>query len=81
MKIAATLAGKILEGSVVRGCLQQGVLLSLLCGLDVDKFMNGLSEKCCYTLGYADDMAILNSKNFLQIVSELLQEALSMLQQ
>lgn len=66
---------------MARGCLQQGVLLSLLCGLDMDEFMDGLSEKGCYALVYVDDMAILNNRNFLQIVSELLQEALSMLQQ
>jgi hypothetical protein len=77
----ATLAGKTLEGSVARGCLQQDVLLSLLCSLDVDKFMDGLSEKGCYTMGYAVDTTILNSGNFLQIVSELLQEVLSVLQQ
>jgi hypothetical protein len=65
MKITATFAGKSLEGSVARGCLQQGVLFSLLCRLDVEEFMDRLSEKSCYTLGYADDMAILNSRNFL----------------
>jgi hypothetical protein len=76
-KIPATLAGKTLEGSVVRSNLQQGVLLSLLCRLDVNKLM----EKGCYILGNADDIATLNGGNFLQIVSELLQEALSVAQQ
>jgi len=43
--------------------------------------MDGLSEKGCSPLGYADNMTILNSRNFLQIVGGLPQEALIMLQQ
>jgi hypothetical protein len=80
-KITATLAGKTLEGSVARGYLQQGILLSLLCILNVDELMDRLSEKGCCTMGNADYIAILNSGNSLQIVSELLQEALSVAQQ
>jgi hypothetical protein len=80
-KITATLAGEILEGSVARGGIQGGVLLPLLWNLVVDELIGGLKGNGCYTLGYADDIAILICGKFPNTVSELLQEALSMVQQ
>ena len=80
-KITATLARETLEGSVARGFPQGGVLLPLLCSLVVDKLIRGLNGNGCYTLGYADDIAILISGKFSNTVSELLQEALNMAQQ
>jgi hypothetical protein len=70
-----------LEGSVARGCPQGGVLSPLLWSLVMDELVEGLNEKGCCTLGYADDIAILVSGRFPYTVSELLQEALSMVQQ
>jgi hypothetical protein len=80
-KVTATFAGETLEGSMARGCLQGGVLLPLLWSLVVDKHIRGLGANGYYILGYADDIAILIHGKFLNTVSELLQEALSMVQQ
>jgi hypothetical protein len=80
-KISSTLAGETLEGSVAKGCLQRGVPSPLLWSLVVDKIIRGLSENGCYTLEYADDIAILISGKFLNTVSELLQEAFYVVQQ
>jgi hypothetical protein len=79
-KIIATLPGETLEGSVARGCPQGGVLSPLLSSLVEDELVEGLNENGCNTLGYADDIAILVSGKFPYAVSELLQEALSMVQ-
>jgi hypothetical protein len=46
----------------------------------VDELVRGLSENGCYTLVYADDSAILICGTFLHTISELLQEALSVIQ-
>jgi hypothetical protein len=45
----------------------------------VDEIIRG--ENGCYTLGYADDIAILISGTFPNTVSELLQDVMSMEQQ
>jgi hypothetical protein len=47
----------------------------------VDELAGGLDGNGYYTLGYADDIAILIRRKFPNTVSELLQEALSMVQQ
>jgi hypothetical protein len=47
----------------------------------VAKPIGGLNGNGCYTMGYALDIAILIRGKFLNTVSELLQEALSMVQQ
>jgi hypothetical protein len=80
-KFAATLTGETLEGCVARGCSQVGVLLPLLWSLVVDEIIGRLSENGYYMLGYADDIVTLVSGKFLYTVPELLQEALSMVQQ
>jgi hypothetical protein len=80
-KIIATLAAETLEGSVARGCPQGGDLSSLLWSLFVDELIGGFSENSYYTMGYACDIAIVVSGKFPYTVSELLQEALSMVQQ
>lgn len=59
-KIAAMLAGETLERSLAR-CYPQGAILSpLLWGL-VDKLIGGLNENSFYTVGCADDTAIVFS--------------------
>jgi hypothetical protein len=80
-KITAMHAGETLEGCVTMGCLQGGVLSPLLWSLVVDKIIGGLNGNDCYTLGYADDIAVLICGKFWNTVSELLQEASSMVQQ
>jgi hypothetical protein len=68
-KITATFAGETLEGSVARGCLQGGVLSLLQWGLVVNKLIRGLDENSCYTVAYADGIAILMSRMYLNTVS------------
>ena len=55
-KIAATLAGETLERSLAR-C----ILSPLLGGIVVDKLIGGLDGNSCYTVGCADDIAIVFS--------------------
>jgi retron-type reverse transcriptase len=78
-KITATLARETLEESVTRGCPQGGILSPLLWSLVVDEPIRGLNGY--YTLGYADDIAVLIHGKFFNTISELLQEALNMVQQ
>jgi len=66
---------------VARGYLQGGILSPLLWSLVVDELIEGPSKNGCYTLGCADDIAILIGRKFLNLVPELFQEALSMVQQ
>jgi len=79
-RIKATLA-EVLAGSVARECPQEGILLPLLWSLAVDELIRGLKENGCYTLGYTDDIVTINNGKFLNTTSELLQDALSMVQQ
>lgn len=63
-KITATFAGETLEVSVAKGGPQGIVLSHMLWSLVVGKLTEGLNVNGCYTLGYTDDIAIPNSKNF-----------------
>lgn len=80
-KIIPTFAGKILEVTAAKGCPQGVVLSHMLWSLVVGKLTEGLNVNGCYTMGYTDDIAIPNSKKFLNTISQLLQENLSMVQQ
>ena len=62
------------------GCQQWDILLSLKLNLVVDKLIGGLSGNGCYTVWYADDIAVLISRKSPNTVSELLQETLNMVQ-
>jgi hypothetical protein len=63
-EIIATLAGETLEGSVARGCPQGGVLSPLLWSLVVDELIGGLNGNDYYSMGYADDIAVLIRRKF-----------------
>jgi hypothetical protein len=65
---------------VVRGCPHGGVLSHLLWSLVVDDLLLELNGNRLYTIGYADDIAILINGKFLQTVSEVLQTALCTVQ-
>jgi hypothetical protein len=69
------LAGESLERYVARGCLQGGVLSPLLWSLVVDELI-GLNGN-----GWNMQMSLLSLSAEKKTVSELLQEALSMVQQ
>jgi hypothetical protein len=79
--IMATLSGETLEASAVRGCPQGGVLSPLMWSLVVDELLWELNHRGYYTVGYADDIAILINGKFPQTVSEVLQTALHTVQQ
>jgi len=64
-KIIAMLTGDTLEGSVVRDCPHGGVISTLMWSLVVDEPKGGLNENECWTLWYADDIAILIHRKFL----------------
>jgi len=68
-KITATFAGETLEVSIAKDCPQGVVLSHLLCSLVVGKLTEGLNVNGCYTLSYTDDIAIPNSKKFLNTIS------------
>jgi hypothetical protein len=79
--ISATLSGETLGATTSRGCLQRGVLSPLLWSLVEDDLLWGLNNNGYYTVGYADDIAILINEKFPQTVSEVLQTALHTVQQ
>jgi hypothetical protein len=69
-----------LRASAARGCPQGGVLSPLLCSFVVDNLLWELNSNGYYTVGYADDIAILINGKFLYTVSEVLQTALCTVQ-
>jgi hypothetical protein len=70
------LSGEILRATAARGCPQGGVLSPLLWSLVVDDLLWGLNNNGYYTVGYADDIAILINGKFPQTVTEVLQTAI-----
>jgi hypothetical protein len=78
--IVVTLLGETLGVSVAGGGPQGGVLSPLLWSLVVDDLWE-LNDSGYYTVGYADDIAILINGKFPQTVSEVLQTALCTVQQ
>jgi hypothetical protein len=57
------------------------VLSPLLWSLVMDDLISGLNSNGYYTVGYADDIAILINRKFPHTVSEVLQTALHTVQQ
>jgi hypothetical protein len=74
MNIITTLLGKTLRTSMARKCPQGAVLLLLLWSLVVDEHLRvwELNDNYHYTVGYADDIAILINRKFPQTVSDVL---------
>jgi hypothetical protein len=75
------LSGETLGASAARGCPQGEVLSPLLWSLVVDDLISGLNSNGYYTVGYADDIAILIKGKFPHTVLEVLQTALHRVQQ
>jgi hypothetical protein len=69
--VSATLSGETLGAAAARGCPQGGVRSPLLRSLVVDDLLWGLNSNGYYTVGYADDKAILISEKFPQTVRGL----------
>jgi hypothetical protein len=78
--LIATLSGETLEAYAVRACPQGGVLSSLLWSLVVDDLLWEINDSVCYTVGYANAVAILINEKFLHTVSEVFQTTLCTVQ-
>ena len=59
----------------VRGCPQGGVLSPLLWNLTMDELLWDLNEAGYYSIGFADDIAIIIRGKFPSTVSEVLQNS------
>jgi hypothetical protein len=75
--IVATLAGVTMRVTVAWESPQGGALSPLLWSLIVDDLLWELNKKGYYTIGHADYIAILINGKIPQIMSEVLQKALS----
>ncbi|XP_059048817.1 cell adhesion molecule Dscam2-like, partial [Achroia grisella] len=62
-------------GIVSRGCPQGGVLSPLLWNLVVNELIEELNDNDLYTVGYADDIAVLISGNFEGTLCDCMREA------
>jgi hypothetical protein len=69
------------KASVARGCPHGCLHSPLLWNLVVDDLILELNKKGDYTVGYADDIAILINGKFPHTVSEVLQTARGRVQQ
>ena len=74
--IIRSLIWESMQVASVRGCLQGGILSPLLWNLTMDELLWDLSEAGYYSIGYADDIAIIIRGKFPSTVSEVLQNAL-----
>jgi len=72
--------GETMQVASVRGCPQGGVLSPLLWNLTVDQLLWDLNEAVYYSIGFADDIAIIIRGKFPGTVSEVLQNAIKRLE-
>ncbi|KAL0820148.1 hypothetical protein ABMA28_005307 [Loxostege sticticalis] len=79
--IHSDLLGDSMIVKTTRGCPQGGVLSPLLWSLVVDPIIVKLNKGPYYTVGYADDLVILARGRFPATVSDIMQKALSMLEE
>lgn len=74
--ITMNLCGETLGVTTARGCPQGGVLSPLLWNLVVDTLLCALNGNGYFSVGFADDIAIIIRGKFPLIVSQVLQMAL-----
>jgi hypothetical protein len=65
--IVTTLLGETSRVSMTQGCPQEGVLSPLLWSVVVDELLWELNDNDYYTVGYADDIAILSTENSFRL--------------
>jgi hypothetical protein len=78
-KVSATFSGQIRGVAAARGCPQGAVLSPLRWSMIVDD-LRGFNSNDSYTVGYADDIAILINGKSPHTVSEVLQTAMCTVQ-
>lgn len=71
----------ITRAVAARGCPQGGVLSPLLWNAVVDELIAELNERKLYTVGYADDIAILIGGPFENVLCDLMRSALKIVEQ
>ena len=69
--IISNLMGEAMQVANVRGCPQGGVLSPLLWNLTIDELLWDLNEAAYYSIGFADDIAIIIRDKFPSTVSEV----------
>lgn len=79
--VQTTLMGQTLTAKVAGGCPQGGVLSPLLWNLVVDELLVKLGNQGHNTVGYADDIAIIEHGLFNETVRDRMQEALDIVTQ
>jgi hypothetical protein len=62
------------------GCAQGGVLSPLLWNMVADSLLNRLGNSNCFVQGFANDVVILISGEFLSTICDLMQRALNCVQ-
>lgn len=76
-EIVTEIAGHTLRRSVSRGTPQGGVLSSLIWNLVLDELLQKLEKLGCKIVAYADDLALIASGKFPEILAQLIQSALN----
>ena len=79
--ITAQLGSESVTIKAVKGCPQGGVLSPLLWSLVVDGLLTMLSNRGLDVQGYADDLTVIISGKYDNIISELMQDALKLIWQ
>lgn len=80
-EVRLSLHGESVELKATRGCPQGGVLSPLLWNLVVDDLIRMLNSSGVYAQGYADDVAILVAGKFNNTVTDLMNDALRLVDQ
>ena len=78
--IISSLKGETTQVASVKGYSQGGILSPLLWNSTVDELLWHLNEAGYYSIGFADDIAIITRGKFPSTVSEVLQNELKRLE-
>lgn len=80
-RIILLVEGAAQKAIVAKGCPQGGVISPLLWNMVVNDLISTLNKNHYYTVGYADDLAILISGKFVNTICELTNAALKIVEQ
>jgi ribonuclease HI len=79
--LSVDLFGVIRTGLVDRGCPQGGVLPPILWNITVDDLLTKLNGAGCIAVGFADDIALLISGAFEEILGQLMQRIFKLVEE